>query len=218
MVGSLGGNYRDIVSKPRRFSGTGPDSRHAFEDASPNASAARHATVYGNELDSTRLQREAVVRVGSGFDLHRLAVGRRLVLGGVELPWDMGLQGHSDADVICHALIDALCGAAGIGDIGTLFPDDDPRYRDARSLDLLREVTDHCRRARWLVENADVTLLAQVPRLAPYREEIRNNLAGALGIDPAAVGLKATTTDHVGAIGQGEALAAQAVVLLKAMP
>jgi 2-C-methyl-D-erythritol 2,4-cyclodiphosphate synthase len=158
------------------------------------------------------------VRVGSGFDLHRLAVGRRLVLGGVELPWDMGLQGHSDADVICHALIDAMCGAAGIGDIGTLFPDDDPRYRDARSLDLLREVTDRCRRARWLVENADVTLLAQVPRLAPYREDIRNNLAGALGIDPAAIGLKATTTDHVGAIGQGEALAAQAVVLLKAMP
>jgi 2-C-methyl-D-erythritol 2,4-cyclodiphosphate synthase len=158
------------------------------------------------------------VRVGSGFDLHRLAVGRRLVLGGVELPWDMGLQGHSDADVICHALIDALCGAAGIGDIGTLFPDDDPRYKDVRSLDLLREVTDRCRRERWLVENADVTLLAQVPRLAPYREEIRNNLAGALGVDPAAVGLKATTTDHVGAIGQGEALAAQAVVLLKAMP
>jgi 2-C-methyl-D-erythritol 2,4-cyclodiphosphate synthase len=158
------------------------------------------------------------VRVGSGFDLHRLAVGRRLVLGGVELPWDMGLLGHSDADVICHALIDALCGAAGIGDIGTLFPDDDPRYKDARSLDLLREVTDHCRRVRWLVENADVTLLAQVLKLAPYREEIRNNLAGALGVDPAAVGLKATTTDQVGAIGRGEALAAQAVVLLREMP
>ena len=164
------------------------------------------------------MQSAVVVRVGSGFDLHRLAVGRRLVLGGVELPWDMGLQGHSDADVICHALIDALCGAAGLGDIGTLFPENDPKYKDARSLDLLREVTDHCRRARWLVENADVTLLAQVPRLAPYREAIRDNVAGALGIDPAAVGLKATTTDHVGAIGQGEALAAQAVVLLKAMP
>ena len=157
------------------------------------------------------------MRVGTGFDLHRLVVGRRLVLAGVELPWDMGLQGHSDADVICHALIDALCGAAGIGDIGTLFPDDDPKYRDARSLDLLREVTDHCRRARWAVENVDVTLLAQVPRLAPYREQIRNNLADALGVDPAAVGLKATTTDHVGAIGRGEALAAQAVVLLKEM-
>jgi 2-C-methyl-D-erythritol 2,4-cyclodiphosphate synthase len=155
------------------------------------------------------------MRVGAGFDLHRLVVGRRLVLGGVELPWDMGLHGHSDADVICHALIDALCGAAGIGDIGTLFPDTDPKYKDARSLDLLRQVTDHCRRARWVVENVDITLLAQVPKLAPYREEIRNNLAGALGIDPAAVGLKATTTDHIGPIGEGEALAAQAVALLR---
>ena len=155
------------------------------------------------------------MRVGTGFDLHRLVVGRRLVLGGVELPWDMGLQGHSDADVICHALIDALCGAAGIGDIGSLFPDTDPKYKDASSLDMLREVTDHCRRARWAVENVDVTLLAQVPKLAPYREAIRNNLADALGIDPAAVGLKATTTDHIGPIGKGEALAAQAVALLK---
>ncbi len=158
------------------------------------------------------------MRVGSGFDLHRLEVGRPLILGGVELPWDLGLLGHSDADVICHALIDALCGAAGLGDIGTLFPDTDLRYKDARSLDLLREVTDHCRRARWMVENADVTLLAQAPKLAPYREAIRANLAGALGVDPAAVGIKATTTDHVGAIGRGEALAAQAVVLLREMP
>jgi 2-C-methyl-D-erythritol 2,4-cyclodiphosphate synthase len=127
----------------------------------------------------------------------------------------MGLVGHSDADVICHAVIDALCGAAGIGDIGTLFPDTDPKYKDARSLDLLREVIDHCRRAGWAVENVDITLLAQVPRLAPYREQIRGNLAAALGIDPAAVGLKATTTDHIGPIGEGQALAAQAVALLK---
>jgi 2-C-methyl-D-erythritol 2,4-cyclodiphosphate synthase len=158
------------------------------------------------------------VRVGTGFDLHRLEVGRPLILGGVELPWDLGLSGHSDADVICHALIDALCGAAGIGDIGTLFPDTDPKYKDARSLDLLREVTEHCRRARWAVENADVTLLAQAPRVAPYREAIRSNLAAALGVDAAAVGVKGTTTDHVGAIGRGEALAAQAVVLLRELP
>ena len=158
------------------------------------------------------------MRVGTGFDLHRLEVGRPLILGGVELPWDLGLSGHSDADVICHALIDALCGAAGLGDIGTLFPDTDPQYKDARSLDLLREVTDHCRRARWAVENVDVTLLAQAPKLAPYREAIRTNLAAALGVDPAAVGLKGTTTDHVGAIGRGEALAAQAVVLLREVP
>jgi len=158
------------------------------------------------------------VRVGSGFDIHRLVVGRRLILAGVELPWDLGLQGHSDADVICHALIDALCGAAGIGDIGTLFPDTDPKYEGVRSLDLLREVTEHCRRARWIVENVDVTLLAQVPKLAPYREQMRNQLADALGIDPAAVGLKATTTDHLGPIGEGQALAAQAVALLKQVP
>jgi 2-C-methyl-D-erythritol 2,4-cyclodiphosphate synthase len=155
------------------------------------------------------------VRVGTGFDIHRLVVGRRLVLAGVELPWDLGLQGHSDADVICHALIDALCGAAGIGDIGALFPDSDPKYKDARSIDLLREVAEHCRRARWAVENVDVTLLAQVPKLAPYRERMRNQLAAALGVDPAAVGLKATTTDHLGPIGDGQALAAQAVALLK---
>ena len=158
------------------------------------------------------------MRVGTGFDIHRLVVGRRLILAGVELPWDLGLQGHSDADVICHALIDALCGAAGIGDIGTLFPDTDPKYDGVRSLDLLREVTEHCRRARWIVENVDVTLLAQVPKLAPYREQMRNQLADALGIDPAAVGLKATTTDHLGPIGEGEALAAQAVALLKELP
>ena len=158
------------------------------------------------------------MRVGTGFDIHRLVVGRRLILAGVELPWDLGLQGHSDADVICHALIDALCGAAGIGDIGTLFPDTDPKYNGVRSLDLLREVTEHCRRARWIVENVDVTLLAQVPKLAPYREQMRNQLADALGIDPAAVGLKATTTDHLGPIGEGQALAAQAVALLKELP
>src|SRR5260370_16983031 len=109
------------------------------------------------------------MRVGTGFALHRLVVGRRLVLGGVELPWDMGLTGHSDADVICHALIDALCGAAGIGDIGTLFPDDDPKYKDARTLDLLREVADHCRRAKWARENTHPTLLPHVPTHTPHR-------------------------------------------------
>ena len=158
------------------------------------------------------------MRVGAGFDLHRLVIGRRLVLGGVELPWEMGLQGHSDADVICHAVIDALCGASGLGDIGTLFPDSDVKYKDARSLDLLREVVERCRREHWAVENVDVTLLAQVPRLAPYRDQIRQNLAQALGVDPSAVGVKATTTDHVGPLGEGQALAAQAVALLKELP
>ena len=155
------------------------------------------------------------MRVGIGFDVHRLVVGRRLVLGGVELPWDLGLQGHSDADVICHALIDAVCGAAGLGDVGTLFPDSDERYRDAPSIELLKEAVGRSQAAGFRVENADVTLLAQAPRLSPYREQIRRSLAAALAVEPGAVNVKATTTDHLGAIGTGEALAAQAVVLLR---
>jgi 2-C-methyl-D-erythritol 2,4-cyclodiphosphate synthase len=154
------------------------------------------------------------VRVGLGFDVHHLEVGRRLTLGGVELPSDLGLAGHSDADVICHALIDALLGAAGLGDVGTLFPDTDPAYRDARSLDLLVDTVRRCRDAGWRVENVDVTLLAQAPRLAPYRDKIRASLAGALGLDAAAVSVKGKTTDHLGALGRGEGMAAQAVALL----
>ncbi len=155
------------------------------------------------------------MRVGTGFDIHRFAVGRRLVLAGVELPWDMGLVGHSDADVICHALIDALLGALALGDIGVLFPETDPRYRDAKSLDLLRHAAERCGAAGWQVANADVTLLAQAPRLAPYREQMRSNLSDALRVGPEAVSIKATTVDHLGVIGRGEGLAAQAVVLLK---
>ncbi len=154
------------------------------------------------------------MRVGLGFDVHHLEIGRKLILGGVELPSDLGLVGHSDADVICHALIDALLGAAGLGDIGTLFPDTDPAYRDARSLDLLVDAVRRCRDAGWRVENVDVTLLAQAPRLAPYREKIRASLADALGLDGAEVSLKGKTTDHLGALGRGEGMAAQAVALL----
>jgi 2-C-methyl-D-erythritol 2,4-cyclodiphosphate synthase len=154
------------------------------------------------------------VRVGLGFDLHHLEVGRRLVLGGVELPSDLGLRGHSDADVICHALIDALLGAAGLGDIGTVFPDTDPAFKDARSLDLLRDTAARCRAAGWRVENVDVTLLAQAPRVAPYRDKIRASLAGALGVEEGAVSVKGKTPDHLGAIGRGEGMAAQAAVLL----
>lgn len=154
------------------------------------------------------------MRVGLGFDLHHLEVGRRLVLGGVELPSDLGLRGHSDADVICHALIDALLGAAGLGDIGTLFPDTDPAFKDAKSVDLLRDTAGRCRAAGWRVENVDVTLIAQAPRLAPYRDKIRASLAGALGVGEGAVSVKGKTPDHLGAIGRGEGIAAQAAVLL----
>jgi len=154
------------------------------------------------------------VRVGLGFDVHHLEVGHRLVLGGVELPSDLGLSGHSDADVVCHALIDALLGAAGLGDIGALFPDSDPQFKDARSLDLLQAATARCRSAGWRVENVDVTVLAQAPRLAPYRDRIRASLAGALGVEEGAVSVKGKTTDHLGAVGRGEGMAAQAAVLL----
>jgi 2-C-methyl-D-erythritol 2,4-cyclodiphosphate synthase len=126
----------------------------------------------------------------------------------------MGLVGHSDADVICHALIDAICGAAGLGDIGALYPDTSEEFRDARSLDLLGHTLERCKAAGFRIENCDVTLIAQAPKLAPYREEMRANLARVLEIEPKAVGLKGTTTDHLGLIGKGEAVAAQAVVLL----
>jgi 2-C-methyl-D-erythritol 2,4-cyclodiphosphate synthase len=155
------------------------------------------------------------VRVGIGFDVHRLVVGRRLVLGGVDLPWDLGLEGHSDADVICHALIDAVCGAAGLGDVGTLYPDSEERFKDARSIELLQDAVARSQAAGFRVENADVTLLAQAPRLTPYREEMERSLAAALQVEAGAVNVKATTTDHLGVIGRGEALAAQAVVLLR---
>lgn len=155
------------------------------------------------------------MRVGLGFDVHHLEIGRRLVLGGVEIPSDLGLRGHSDADVICHALIDALLGAAGLGDIGTLFPDTDAAFKDARSLDLLVETVRRCRDAGWRVENVDVTLLAQAPRLAPYRDRIRASLAGALGVEEVAVSVKGKTPDHLGALGRGEGMAAQAVVLIE---
>lgn len=137
------------------------------------------------------------------------------MLGGVELPSDVGLVGHSDADVICHALIDAVLGAAGLGDIGSLYPDSDPKFKGAKSLDLVRDATARCRASGWRVENVDVTLLAQAPRLAPYRDRIRASLAGALGVDEGAVSIKGKTPDHLGAIGRGEGMAAQAAVLLE---
>jgi len=159
------------------------------------------------------------VRVGTGFDLHRLEVGRPLILGGVELPWDLGLSGHSDADVICHALIDALCGAAGIGDIGTLFPDTDPQYKDARSLDLLREVTDHCRRGPLgSRERGASRCWPRRPNWPPIgRRSVPTWPRPWASIRPPSAS-RAPRLDHVGAIGRGEALAAQAVVLLRELP
>lgn len=156
----------------------------------------------------------AGLRVGHGYDVHPLVPGRRLVLGGVEIPHEVGLAGHSDADAVVHALIDALLGAAGLGDIGAWFPDDDARFCGADSLELLREVAAHLRGLGWRVLNCDVTVIAERPRLSPHREAMRRRLAEGLGVSPHRVGVKATTTEGLGFAGRGEGIAAHAVALL----
>ncbi|HTR89272.1 MAG TPA: 2-C-methyl-D-erythritol 2,4-cyclodiphosphate synthase [Solirubrobacteraceae bacterium] len=153
--------------------------------------------------------------VGIGFDSHRLAEGRRLVLGGVEIPHERGLQGHSDADVLTHAIIDALLGAAGLGDIGEHFPDSDERFRDADSLELLARALAGLRGAGLRVVNVDCTLVAEAPRLAPHKPAIRARLAAALGLASERVNVKATTAEAMGFVGRGEGLAALAVAALE---
>ncbi|NLY89537.1 MAG: 2-C-methyl-D-erythritol 2,4-cyclodiphosphate synthase [Firmicutes bacterium] len=157
-------------------------------------------------------------RVGHGFDLHRLQAGRRLVLGGVEIPAPFGLAGHSDADVAVHAIIDALLGAAALGDIGALFPDDDPAYKDIDSCLLLAEVMAKLAAAGFSPVNLDLTIIAQQPKLAPYREKMKKKLCNVLGLAETAVSVKATTTEGLGPTGRGEGIAAQAVVLLAEAP
>ena len=154
------------------------------------------------------------MRVGIGHDTHRLAEGRPLLLGGVRVEHARGLVGHSDADVVLHAVTDALLGAAGLGDIGDAYPDDDPRWRGADSALFLRETLARLNRAGWRVVNVDVTVFAQEPKLGPVKAAIRANLAGLLGVDPGAVNVKAKTGERVGHIGRAEALACQAVVLI----
>ena len=156
-------------------------------------------------------------RIGHGYDVHRLTEGRRLVLGGVEIPFEKGLLGHSDADAALHALCDAILGAAALGDIGQHFPDSDPAWAGADSLDLLRQVGTLAAGAGWRVGNADLTVLAQRPKLAPYIPEMRRRIAGALGVDPDCVSVKATTEEGLGFTGSGEGIAAHAVVLLYAV-
>ena len=153
------------------------------------------------------------LRIGQGYDVHRLTEGRALILGGVTVPYERGLDGHSDADVLTHAIMDALLGAAGLGDIGRLFPDSDERYRGISSLLLLREVEKCLRDNGWQVVNLDSTIVAQAPKLAPYRETMRRNLAEALGIDVSCVSVKATTEEHLGFTGDGSGMAAQAIAL-----
>ena len=155
------------------------------------------------------------MRVGQGFDVHRLVTGRRLVLGGVEVPHGRGLEGHSDADVLAHAVGDALLGAIGAGDLGSEFPSADPAWRDVSGSELLGRILLKVDAAGFVIENVDATLIAQEPRLAPFRGAIEKGLVGMLRVDPSRVNVKLKSTDRLGAIGRGEGIAAQAVVLVR---
>ena len=155
------------------------------------------------------------LRIGHGYDVHRLVEGRRLILGGVDIPWEKGLLGHSDADVLVHAIMDALTGAARLGDIGKLFPDTDPAYAGISSVKLLREVGRLLGERGFEVVNIDATLLAQAPKVGPYRPQMAANVAEALAIDPEQVNIKATTEEGLGFTGDGSGMAAHAVVLLE---
>lgn len=154
------------------------------------------------------------MRIGFGYDVHRLVEGRRLFLGGVEIPFEKGLLGHSDADVLLHALCDALLGAAGMGDIGKHFPDTDPEYQGIASLKLLGKTFQMVTRRGFVVSNVDATIVAEAPKMAPHGDAMRNNIAQALNVDPNRINIKATTAEGLGMIGAGAAIAAYCVVII----
>jgi 2-C-methyl-D-erythritol 2,4-cyclodiphosphate synthase len=155
------------------------------------------------------------MRIGQGFDIHALVTGRKLIIGGVEIPYERGLAGHSDADVLLHAICDALIGAAGLGDIGTHFPDTDPRYRGADSRELLRQVGGLIRLEGLHVLNIDTTIIAQAPKMAPHIAQMRQNIAVDLGMEAGRVNVKAKTAERLGTLGRGEGIAAEAIALLE---
>lgn len=154
------------------------------------------------------------IRIGHGFDVHAFATGRRLIIGGVDIPHDLGLLGHSDADVLLHAICDALLGAAGLGDIGRHFPDSDPQYKGIDSRKLLCHVGELLKRQGWNTSNVDATIIAQAPRMAVHIPAMRENIAGDLGVAVEQVNVKATTTEKLGFVGRGEGIAAEAVCLI----
>lgn len=155
------------------------------------------------------------MRIGMGYDVHRLVAERKLILGGVEIPWEKGLLGHSDADVLLHAIMDALLGASALGDIGKHFPDTDPSYRGISSMELLKRVAELLSEKRFRVQNIDATIIAQAPKMRPHIDSMRQNIAGALQIDCDRVNVKATTEEGLGFTGNGEGICAQAVCLLE---
>ena len=154
------------------------------------------------------------MKIGIGYDVHKLVPGRALILGGVDVPFDKDLDGHSDADVLCHAIADAILGAAKLGDIGQHFPDTDPKYKDANSLKLLEEINKIVNAEGFSVNNVDSIVIAQAPKLSPHRQEMRENIAKALNVSVDCVGVKATTTEGLGFEGRGEGISAQAIALL----
>lgn len=155
------------------------------------------------------------MRIGTGYDVHRLVEGRKLVLGGVTIPFEKGLLGHSDADVLVHALCDALLGAAGLGDIGLHFPDTDPQFKDIYSIKLLERTYQLLRHKEFSIVNVDTTVFAEAPKLSPYRKEMVKTIARALGLNPGRVNVKATTTEGLGMFGKGEGMGAMAVALIE---
>lgn len=154
------------------------------------------------------------MHIGMGYDVHRLVPDRNLIIGGVKIPYEKGLLGHSDADVLLHAIMDALLGAAALGDIGKHFPDTDPKYKGADSLELMREVGKMLDENRFLIENIDATIIAQAPKMRPHIDEMRQNIADALGIELSQVNVKATTEEGLGFTGSGEGISSQAICLL----
>lgn len=158
-----------------------------------------------------------MIRIGHGYDVHRLVEGRKLILGGVEIPHETGLLGHSDADVLLHAIADSLLGAAALGDIGKLFPDNDPQYKNADSLLLLKKVGVHLYTAGYRIVNIDATVLAEAPKLAPHIRAMRANVARTLELDPSAVSIKATTEEGLGFTGEKRGIAAHAVCLIETL-
>ena len=154
------------------------------------------------------------MHIGMGYDVHRLVPDRDLIIGGVKIPYEKGLLGHSDADVLLHAIMDALLGAAALGDIGKHFPDTDPKYKGADSLELMREVGRLLDENRFLIENIDATIIAQAPKMRPHIDEMRQNIADALGIELSQVNVKATTEEGLGFTGSGEGISSQAICLL----
>ncbi len=154
------------------------------------------------------------MRIGSGYDVHRLVEGRKLILGGVDIPYEKGLLGHSDADVLLHAIMDALLGAAALGDIGLHFPDSDPQYKGISSLELLKRTGEMLAEGHFIIENIDATIIAQAPKLRPFISEMLKNIADALELDISQVNVKATTEEGLGFTGEGLGIAAQAVCLL----